>query len=420
MWQAGRMVFASVLCFAASASLAIAQGFVPERLDRLTRFMQERVDGKHIPGTVMLISRNGRLAYSRAIGVRDPATNAPMADDAIFRLYSMTKPLTSVAAMMLVEEGRLSLADPITRYLPELKDLKVAVEKAGADGKDAFDFVPVKRTATIQDLMRHTAGWTAPDVDGPPLQKMYSQRVQKITSSDDFVKRVAQLPLAREPGTRWEYSMSHDVLGVIVERISGKTLDVFMDERIFRPLGMRDTAFWVEPSKHSRIAEPFPADPVSKSALSDFSDPRRRTGFAAGGGDSEYGADILLSTARDYLRFAQMLLNGGTLDGVRILSRKSVQLLTSDHLVKGIERPALFTGETFGWGLLGVLVRNSNGGATTTGSVGDYQWQGYGGTLFIVDPKEKLVAVRMSQAPWSRNPDNRAFRVLLYSALEGP
>ena len=409
---AGLLVF-SIPCHAQKTE---ATGFNATRLDALTQFMQARIDSKQIPGVVMLVIRDGKRVYSKALGMRDPAAAAPMSADAIFRMYSMTKPITSVAAMILVEEGRLNLGDPITRYLPELRDLKVAIEKAGADGNQMLEYMPAKRTATVQDLMRHTAGWTAPNPN-TTLEKMYSQAVQNITSADDFVKRVAKLPLAHEPGTKWDYSISHDVLGVVVERVSGKSLDVFLEERIFKPLGMLDTSFWVEPAKHGRIAEPFSIDPVSKAKLEDFSDPRQRVGFAIGGGESEYGGDILLSTARDYSRFLQMLLNGGTLDRVRIISRKSVELLVSDHL-KGIERPASFSGDALGWAPIGAVVRNSVGGPTFPGSVGEYYWAGYGGTYFIVDPRERLIALRMSQAPWSLTYDNRIFRVMSYSALE--
>jgi CubicO group peptidase (beta-lactamase class C family) len=400
-----------VACTVLDPAPALRRGVSAERLDVLTRFMQSRIDAGHLPGMVMVVMRDGKVVYSKALGLRDPKTREPMTEDTLFRMYSMTKPVVSVAAMMLVEEGRLDLTDPVSRYIPELKNVKVGIEKPGPDGKPILELVAAKRQMTIRDLMRHTAGFTYGG-QGSLVEQEYEKRLKDISDADDFVKKVAALPLVHEPGSKWEYSISHDVLGIVIERISGKPLQQFLAERIFRPLKMEDTDFWVDPAKQHRIAEPFEIDPDTKRPIN-LANPRKRTALAGGGGSTFVGSGMIC-TARDYLRFAQMLLNGGELDGVRLLSRKSVELIASDHL-RGIARPAGMS-ETVGWGL-GVLVRNTTGGATL-GTVGDYSWGGFGGTSFVVDPGERLIALRLSQAPASRSYYNRVFRNMVYSALE--
>ncbi len=384
-------------------------GLSEQRLNALTIFMQSRIDAGHLPGTVMVVSHKGKMVYSKALGWLNPKARTPMTEDALFRMYSMTKPVVSVATLILLEEGKLQINDPVSMYLPEMKNMKVWVEKVGADGKPTHELVAASRQLTLLDLMRHTAGMTYGDTK-TQHDAEYLKAFPKPTGSNEFIKNVADLPLAHQPGSQWSYGISHDVLGVVVERVSGKPLQVFLEERIFRPLKMTDTTFWVEPANHHRIAEPFEVDPDSKRPI-DLSEPRRMSPMAAGGGSSRVG-NGLMSTARDYLRFVQMVANGGQLDGVRILSRKSVELIGTDH-IKGLKAPT----PGHGWGL-GVSVRNELGGANQHGSVGDYWWGGAGGTSFIIDPSEHLVAVRMSQAPASRGYYNRAFRNFVYSALE--
>ena len=386
-------------------------GFSAERLAALTRMVQGDMDAKRIPGAVILISRNGSVVYAQVLGARDPKTNAPMAENAIFRIYSMTKPIVSVGAMMLMEDGKLALGEPVSQYLAELKDLKVGVEKIGADGKPTLELVPAKQEMTVQDLLRHTSGliYEYEELFGKSLVRSAYLKSgvnnKDIISNDDLVKKLANLPLAHQPGTTWEYSRSTDVLGALIERISGKTLDLYLGERILKPLRMEDTGFWAEPTKQDRLAEAFEIDPDSKQPT-DLRNVRSRPTFLSGGAG-------MVSTARDYLRFAQMLLNGGELDDVRILSRKTVEYMTADHLngITGLDS----LGSGFG---LGFLVRTATGMARVPGSVGDYTWGGYAGTVFWVDPRERLVAICMMQAPGEQLRYLRLYRNMVYAAME--
>jgi CubicO group peptidase (beta-lactamase class C family) len=390
-------------------------GVSDQRLKQVSAQISTDVQNGAIPGAVILVARNGKIVYTDAIGVQDPKSGAPMKPDAIFRIASMTKPIVSVGAMILVEEGKIVLADPASKYFPELKGLKVGVEKKDAAGNAVLDEVAAAREMTIQDLLRHTSGLTY----GWSGKSLVKQRY--LDSKVDFdpnqtnaehVGRLAQLPLAYQPGTTWEYGHSADVMGAIIERVSGQTLDVFLSERVLKPLGMKDTGFWVETAQHGRIAEPLATDPDTK-APARVPDVRKSPRFLCGGG-------CMVSTANDYYRFLQMLLNGGTLDGVQILSRKSVQLMTSDHLGSGIAHsPVYFPGDGYGFGL-GFAVRTTPGVAAGLGSVGDYFWSGIYGTIFFVDPHEKLIAIYMMQRPnlfadmilW------RKFRAGVFSALD--
>jgi len=320
-----------------------------------------------------------------------------MTPDSIFRIYSMTKPIVSVAALMLVEEGKMQLADPVAKFIPELKDLKVGVEKGGS-----LELVASSRPITIHDLLRHTSGLTYGVFGKSMVKELYTKN--GVDSWDhtnaDLVKKLASVPLMFQPGSTWEYSRSTDVLGHVIERVSGQNLDRFLEERILKPLGMRDTAFYVDPAKHGRIAEPFAKEPLINV--------RTKPKYLSGGGG-------MVSTAADYLRFAQMLLNGGELDGVRILSRKTVDYMTSDHL-GGVRGPAYLPGPGYGFGL-GVKVRTSAGEADSPGSIGDYDWGGLGGTYFWVDPKERLIGIWMMQAPGPRVYYRRLMRAMVYGAM---
>ncbi len=280
------------------------QGFAMPRLNALTAAIDEDVRGARLPGAVILVARNGNLVYAETAGLQDPATRATMKRDTIFRLYSMTKPLVSVAAMMMVEEGKIFLADPVSKHLPELANLKVGIERTDSRGMQTLEVVPTKREITIQDLLRHTAGFTY-GFEGKSLVKDEYKK-NGIDGADqpsaEWVGKLAKLPLQSQPGSKWEYSIATDVLGVLLERVSGQSLDVLLTERIFRPLGMKDTAFFVETAKQNRIAEPFEIDPIwkTKVILSDVRKPPAR--YSGGGG--------AVSTADDYLRFAQFCLTG--------------------------------------------------------------------------------------------------------------
>ena len=381
------------------------QGFSRPRLEALSAQTRADVQNGRIPGAVMLVARNGKLVYSDVIGAQDAKAGTPMRTDSIFRIYSMTKPIVSVAIMMLVEEGRMQVTDPVSTYIPELKGIKVGIEKPGADGKPVLELVTATREMTIQDLLRHTSGLTY-GVFGRSLVK--SEYLKAGVDSWDqtnaeVMQKLAKMPLHYQPGTTWEYSRSTDVLGHVLERISGQPLDRYLEARILKPLGMKDTGFHVEAASQDRIAEPFEIDPDTR-AKQVLAEIRRPPKLLSGGGG-------MVSTAADYLRFAQMLLNGGELDGVRLLSRKTVDYMTADHL-GSIKGPA----PGYGFGL-GFTVRTATGEGGSAGTLGDYNWAGLGGTYFWIDPKEKLIAIWMMQAPLQRNYYRQFFRNMVYGAM---
>jgi CubicO group peptidase (beta-lactamase class C family) len=367
-------------------------GFSPERLARVTAVMRERVAAGRMPGGVLLIARDGEVVLDEAIGVLDPKTSAPMPKDAIFRIYSMTKPIVSAAVMMLVEEGKVQLTDPASKYFPELKGLQVGVEKEGPNGNAVLELVPAQREMTVHDLLRHMSGLTY-GIFGKSLVKseyLKAKVDERDVTSDELIARLAKVPLHYQPGTTWEYSRSTDVLGVLVERVSGQSLDVFVKQRILDPLKMKDSGFWVEDaSQHARIAQPFDVDPDTKQPI-ELLEVRKKPSFFSGGGG-------MVSTARDYLRFAQAMLNGGTLDGARILAPRTA--------VRG---PNYTPGPGYGFGL-GFAVRIAEGEAVTAGSIGDHSWGGFAGTTFWIDPRERLIALWLMQAPGARA-ENRSRR----------
>ena len=383
-------------------------GFSTERLAGIKQTLRDDIEAGALPGAVLLVVREGKIAYFESLGALDPQTKAPMAKDSIFRIYSMTKPIISVAALMLVEDGRISLGDPVAKYLPEFKDVKVGVERPGPDGKPALEVVPARRPVTVQDLMRHTSGLTY-GVFGDNLVKR-AYRDAKLFDGDpdnaEFSKRIAALPLMLQPGTQWEYSHATDILGRVVEVVSGKPLLQFVKERILDPLGMTDTSFYVtDAAKHSRIAEPFANDRVI-GVGAEFFDPRvARKWESAGGG--------LMGTAIDYARFLQMLLEGGTFEGKRYVSPKTIAYMTSDHL-GGI--PASFNADGYGFGL-GFGVRKQTGVSAQPGTEAEYNWGGAGGTYFWVDPKEKMFVVFMMQAPSKRVYYRNVLKAMVYGAM---
>ena len=386
-------------------------GLSAERLTRIDAAMKKAVDSGELPGAVVLIARDGQLVYAKAFGWQDREKKIPMRTDSIFRLYSMTKPVVSVAAMMLVEEGKLGLQEPISKYIPEFKDMKVGVESKDAAGKTVLTLVDAKRQITVQDLLRHTSGLTYGVLGAPTAVKQLYKDAEIFSQKwvlADFCRALAKLPLAFQPGTTWEYSHSTDVLGRVVEVASGKTLDVFLAERIFAPLKMIDTGFQLPAAKQDRIAQPMPDVYTGKTPeLIDFSQPQ--TFFAGGHG--------LVSTAGDYLRFAQMLANGGELDGVRLLGPRMVQYMASDHLNPQIDKGATYLpGPGYGFGL-GFAVRLERGQSEWPGSPGDFYWAGYAGTYFWIDPEEELVPVLMTQEPLRRQYYRVQLRDLVYQAI---
>jgi CubicO group peptidase (beta-lactamase class C family) len=418
-----KATLATALLYLLTAVVAAAQslptatpeqvGLSAERLGKITVTLKADAAKGVLPGAVLLVARHGKIAMFEAVGVRDPATKAPMTKDSIFRIYSMSKPITSVAAMTLLEDGRFSLADPVSKYIPPLGDLKVGVEKVGADGKPTLELVPAQRPITVQDLFRHTSGLTY-GFFGPGLvKKMYvdAKVWNDYPSNAEFVERLAKLPLAYQPGTTWDYSHSTDVLGRLVEVVSGQTLYQFEKERLLDPLRMKDTSFYVtDASKQSRIAEPFPDD-RSIGVDATFNDPRVAQAWESGGGG-------MVGTAMDYARFCQMVQNGGTLDGKRIIGPKTVAYMGSDQLGT-ITGPLYLPGAGFGFGL-GFAVRKDAGVSQFPGSVGELNWGGAGGTYFWIDPKEDMFVVFMMQSPKQRVYYRALLKDMIYAAVAKP
>jgi len=382
----------------------------------ITSVVEAHVKAGRIPGAVMLVAQHGRIVYSQAVGAQDPQAGTPMHPDTIFRIYSMTKPIVSVAVLQLVEQGRIQLGDPIGMYLPELANLRVGSERTDERGTAQLHTAPAARQMTVQDLRRHTSGLTYGIFGKGLVKKQYlDAKVHQPQTNASLVQTLGGMPLMLEPGTAWEYSHSTDVLGALVERVTGKTLDVALKEQILDPLGMSDTGFWIEPDKQGRMAEPFSVDPDTKQPVT-LLDVKQPPSYLSGGGG-------MVSTAGDYLKFAQMLLDNGQLNGVRILSPEMVEFMTSDHLAPaGILETSLQRGASYlpgpGYGFgLGVGVRISEGGPAIPGNVGDFYWGGLGGTYFWVDPREDLVAIWMMQAPGQRTHYRSLFRNLVYSAI---
>ena len=375
-------------------------GLSSSRLNRIEEVFGGKVKAGEIPGYVALVARHGKVVYFEANGMQDPNAKKAMSRDSIFRIYSMTKPLTSVAALILVEEGKIKLSDPISMYLPELANLQVATNADTAKTAAELKTEPAKSQIRVLDLLMHTSGFTYGFFKGVPgggvIEQMYIDGGEgdlNITNAE-LVTRLSKLPLKYQPGTTWWYSRSTDVLGRLIEVVSGMTLGEFFEKRISQPLGMPDTAFQVAPANVSRFAQPFDDD--RKGLILLYTDPTKPVKFEAGG-------QGLTSTAMDYARFAHMLLNGGSLGGTQILGKKTVELMTHDQLQPGIDRgPFFIPGPGNGFGLLGgVRVEGPRApGALNPmdGSVGEYYWAGYAGTYFWVDPKEELVGVYMMQS----------------------
>jgi CubicO group peptidase (beta-lactamase class C family) len=383
-----------------------ALGLSPLRLQRMSDAFKREIDKGTIPGATVMVARKGQIGWFDALGRQSPAASTPMAHNSIFRIFSMTKPIASVGIMMLVEEGHFLLSDPVAKFIPEFADQKVGVENNGK-----LDLVPLKRPMTVQDLLRHTSGITYDHTGNGLVQQLYQQsrlRSRKITSAE-HAAMVAGLPLKCQPGAEWNYSRSTDILGRIIEVVSGKSLSAFLTERILAPLQMAETAFHTGEENAARLAEPFLTDPWNGDKIQLFN-PLEKPVMESGGGG-------LVSTTMDYARFCQMLLNGGVLDGTRIIGRKTLQLMASDHLGPQvrIEGDLMPPGHGFG---LGFAVRTQAGIAPFAGSVGQFFWSGMGGTFFWIDPVEDLFAVFMSQGPGQRQYTRTLVRNLIYAALE--
>lgn len=371
-------------------------GLSAARLARIGEVLNADIAQGKLPGAVLAIARRGKLAYLEAFGFRDKAAGAPMTTDAIFSIASMTKPMTTVGALMLVEQSRLLLNDPVAKYLPPIGKMPVAVMRTGLDGQTTIETAPPKRQMTVQDLMRHTSGLTYGGRGNTAVHKLYpgsSGSASAEYTANEFIQKLSTVPLLHEPGTVWEYSFSVDVLGVVVETLSESTLGQYLGEKLFKPLGMTDTGFVVPADKVSRYARALPNDPDTGKPQSMLDSTKARK--------LECGGGCAVSTASDYVRFAQMLLNKGELDGKRILARKTVELMTSDHLTPEIKNNvAAVDGNRTGYGFgLGLAVRKQDGISPLMGSAGDYSWGGAYGTNFWVDPREQLVVVFLAHTP---------------------
>jgi CubicO group peptidase (beta-lactamase class C family) len=398
---------------AAGSVAAPPHHFTADGLSRVSAYIANEITSGKIPGAILLIQQHGRSVFYQNLGVRDVASELSMSADTIFRLYSMSKPITSVAAMMLVEDGKLRLDDPVSAYIPEFAGTKVGVERKNESGKITLALEPLKRPITIEDLLRHTSGITYGFYGDSLVRKLYAEA--DLFSGDltnaEVAERIARLPLAEQPGTKWDYGHSTDVLGRVIEVVSGKTLFQFEKERLLDPLGMTETAFDVaDQTQRPRIAEPMPDDRAISSATSvrDPMLPRK----------AESGGAGMVGTITDYARFAQMLLNGGTLEGRRYLKPETIALMTSDHVgpETGIARDyAYYPGESSGFGL-GFAVRTSVQ-PNTLWPLGEYRWDGVAGTFFFIDPVDDMLAIFMVQTPSQRGRIQLALKTLVYQAM---
>lgn len=390
------------------------EGFSDDRLARVDEAMERYVNDGEVPGIVGLIARRGKIVYHKSFGYRDVEAKAHMSNDVIFRIASMTKPIASVAAMMLWEEGRFQLRDPVSKFLPEFADMKVAVPvRPGDSARGAYRTVEASRQITVQHLLTHTAG--LPNPYRGVTRELYGE-VRANRKPDgtvgDYVTALAGLPLNFEPGSHWEYGPATDVIGRLVEVLSGKTLDVYLKERILKPLGMHDTHFYLPASKVPRLAALYEPDAEGKIRLQEKPDSNSRwvkephVYFSAGGG--------LVSTTTDYFRFHQMMLNGGVLDGVRILGPRTVRLMTANHTG---DKPVWLRGPGFGFGL-GYSVTVDQGPSGMPSGEGTYGWGGAYCTVFWVDPQDQLVGILMTQVrPYTHLNIRQDFQTLAYQAL---
>ena len=385
-----------------------------DKLERITEFFNNEIATGKLPGAVVLIQQHGNSVYLKCFGVRDVVTNIPMTPDTIFALHSMTKPITSLAAMMLIDAGKLSLSDPVSKFVPGFADVRVGVSSVAADGTPVLKLVPLDRPVTIMDLLRHTSGVTYDYIGGKLIDKAYSDSGLFDGYFDNrvFAERIANLPLARQPGTLWRYGHSTDVIGRIIEIISGQSLYQFKRQHIFDPLSMTSTKFVLESTdERARMAEPLPGDTILKVAEAER---RAHPEWESGGGG-------LVSTPTDYARFAQMILNGGEFGGKRYLSAQAFKSMTTDHIGpgSGVARDYFyFPGDGFGFGY-GFAVRTEPGNAKPPppGSIGELKWDSGSGTYFGVDPELDMIYILMEQTQNERGRITPAFKKLVYDAF---
>jgi CubicO group peptidase (beta-lactamase class C family) len=398
----------------AEPPLAVSASFSRAKLERVGDYIRNELATGKIPGAVILVQQHGQPVYFESFGVRDVASKLPMTADTIFRLYSMSKPVTSVAAMMLVEDGKLGLDDPVSKYIPDFADVKVGVEKRDQSEKSALVLEPVNRAITIEDLLRHTSGLTYGFYGDGAVRKLYANSDLFDGDFDNarFVERLAKLPLAEQPGTLWDYGHSTDVLGRVVEVVSGQSLFGFEKQRLLDPLGMTETAFYVaDAAKRPRVAEPMPDDRFARP-VAGIQDPILPRAWESGGAG-------MVGTIGDYARFAQMLLSGGTLEGRRYLQPETIASMASDHIgpqTRIARDQFYFPGDTSGFGL-GFAVRTAQP-PNTSWPLGEYRWDGVGGTFFFVDPKDDMFAICMMQSPSQRGRIQLEMKALIYQALQ--
>jgi CubicO group peptidase (beta-lactamase class C family) len=390
--------------------------FNKEKLAKVGEFFKNEVTTGKISGAILLIQQHGKPVYHESFGVQDVVSKAPITDQTIFRLFSMTKAITSVAAMTLVDEGKLKLEDPVSKYIPSFANVKVGVEKQADDGTKTLELVPPNRPPTVLDLMRQTSGITYGFYGDSLVRKAY--RAANIYAGDfdlaEFAERIAKLPLHNQPGALWQYGHSTDVLARIMEIVSGKSLLAFEREKLLDPLGMKDTRFFVtDPEKQKLLAQPVPND-------SDFRVGRENNPTVPKKWESASGG--MVSTMSDFARFAQMLLDGGTFEGKTFLSPKAFELMTSDHVGpgSGVQRDYFyFPGDGFGFGL-GLAVRTDPGNAKPPppGSLGELKWDGASGCYFVIDRKQDMFFVLLEQTPSERQRIQKAVKQLIYEAME--
>jgi len=420
-----RSLFGAALLAMAAAPSAGAEGtfdipagahFNPQKLARAGDFLRDQVAQGKIPGAILLIQQHGKPVYHEFFGVQDVVSKAPMTDQTIFRLFSMTKAITSVAAMMLVDEGKLPLEDPVAKYIPSFANVKVGVEKKNEDGTKALDLVPPNRPPTILDLMRHTSGITYGFYGDSLIRKAYA--AANLYSGDfdlaEFAERIAKLPLHDQPGSLWQYGHSTDILARVMEIVSGKSLIDMEREKLLDPLGMKDTGFFVtDAEKQKLLAQPMPNDSDFRVGRENNPTVPKKWQSASGG---------MVSTMSDFSKFAQMLLDGGKFEGKTYLSPKAFALMTTDQIGpgSGVGRDYFyFPGDGFGFGL-GLAVRTDPGNAKPPppGSLGELKWDGASGCYFVIDRRQDMFFVLLEQTPSERQRIQKAVKQLIYEAME--
>jgi len=393
-----------------------AARFNPQKLERVGDFLRDQIANGKIPGAILLIQQHGKPVYHEFFGVQDVVSRQPVTDQTIFRLFSMTKAISSVAAMMLIDEGKLKLEDPIAKYIPSFANVKVGVEKKNEDGTKTLDLAPPNRPPTILDLMRHTSGITYGFYGDSLVRKAYAAANLYAGDFDlaEFAERIAKLPLHDQPGSLWQYGHSTDVLARIMEIVSGKSLLEVEREKLLDPLGMKDTGFFItDPEKQKLIAQPMPNDSDFRVGRENNPQIPKKWQSASGG---------MVSTMSDFARFAQMLLDGGKFEGKTYLSPKAFELMTTDHVGpgSGVGRDYFyFPGDGFGFGL-GLAVRTDPGNAKPPppGSLGELKWDGASGCYFVIDRKQDMFFVLLEQTPSQRQPIQKAVKQLIYEAME--